>query len=296
MNWDDLKVFLAVSRQGSARAAADKLGIHHSTITRRIEAFESAQKVHLFDRLHTGYSLTPAGESLLHSATRIEEEINSIERNLLGKQTDLKGEIRVTMPDAIAVHLLMPDIVRFMNTYPDIDLKVQISYSVLSLTKRETDVAIRLTNHPPEHLVGRKIIKYHTAIYAACEYLENHNLPTETEGAYWIGWNFPKPSAEWVRESELPHLPIRGNFDNAIAQMAAVKAGVGLARLPCFMGDSEPAIIRVPPGKSMACQDIWILTHKDLLSAARIQTFMDFMVAAFKQKRNLLEGALYEKN
>lgn len=290
MNWDDLKIFLAISRQGSARAAADKLGIHHSTITRRIDAFESAQKTLLFDRLHTGYRLTAAGKMLLLSAMRIESEIETIERNILGQDADLKGEIRVTMPDAIAVHLLMPDIVRFMDTYPDINVKVIISYSVLSLTKRETEVAIRLTDNPPEHLIGRKVVRYHIATYAAKQYLQSKKIGQEMTNAHWIGWDFPVPCAEWIKASEFPHLPARGNFNNAIAQLAAVKAGLGLARLPCFMGDLAPELCRLPPGESKPFQDIWILTHKDLLSTARIQTFMDFMAEAFRQKRSLLEG------
>ena len=271
------------------------LGSLHSTITRRIDACESAQKTLLFERLHTGYRLTAAGTTLLHSAMRIEAEIESIERNILGQDADLKGDIRVTMPDAIAVHLLMPDIVRFMDTYPDINVKVIISYSVLSLTKRETEVAIRLTDKPPEHLIGRKVVRYHTATYAAKHYLQSKKRQSKKIGqvmtnAHWIGWDFPVPCAEWIKASEYPHLPARGNFNNAIAQLAAVKAGLGLARLPCFMGDPDSALCRLPPGESKPFQDIWILTHKDLLSTARIQTFMDFMAESFRQKRSLLEG------
>lgn len=290
MNWNDLKIFLAVARQGSARAAAEKLGIHHSTITRRIEAFETAQKVHLFDRLNTGYRLTDAGESLLESATRIESEVSSVERNIFGQDVSLKGEIRVTMPDAIAANLLMPDLVTFMEKYPEIDLKVLISYGVLSLTKREADIAIRLSDRPAEHLVGRKVVRYHIATYGSKEYIARHSLPTQTEGVHWIGWNFPKHKTEWIARSEFPHMPSRGDFNNVLVQLAAVKAGLGIARLPCFIGDIEPTLQRVVSGRSAPFHDIWILTHKDLLSTARIQLFMDFISVAFKNKRALLEG------
>ncbi|MEM9091031.1 MAG: LysR family transcriptional regulator [Cyanobacteria bacterium P01_F01_bin.53] len=290
MNWDDLKIFLTVARQGSARAAADRLGIHHSTITRRIEAFESSQKTQLFDRSPTGYTLTAAGQELLQSVARIEDEVNSIERNILGRDADLKGEIRVTMPDVIAANLLMPDLVRFMETYPDITLKVLISYNMFSLTKREADVAIRISNNPPEHLVGRKVARYHIANYASREYLAKYPLPNKTKGAHWIGWDFPVPHAEWISQSQLPQLPARGNFNNALVQLAAVKAGLGIARLACFVGDVEPDLQRIPPGTNTPFQDIWILTHKDLLSTVRIQTFMDFMAEACRQKRDLLEG------
>lgn len=294
MNWDDLKIFLALSRQGSARAAADKLGIHHSTITRRIESLESGQGMHLFDRSPTGYTLTATGEELLQAVSRIELEVMGIERNILGRETDLKGEIRVTMPDVIAANLLMPDLVRFMDLYPDIQLKVLISYNLFSLTKREADVAIRISGSPPEHLVGRKVVQYHIANYASRDYLEKYPLPIKTEGAHWIGWDFPVPQAEWIGQSELPMLPARGNFNNVLVQLAAVKAGLGIARLACFVGDAELDLQRVPPGKSQPFQDIWILTHRDLLSTARIQVFMDFMAEVFKQKRDLLEGRCHQ--
>lgn len=290
MNWDDLRVFLAIARQGSARSAATKLGVHHSTITRRIDAFESSQTTRLFDRLPSGYALTLAGEELLAAATRVEDEMNGIERHILGQDIQLRGHLRVTLPDALAVHLLMPDLVRFMETYPEVNLEVLISYEVYSLTKRETDVAIRVTENPPEHLVGRKVGCYHCANYASVNYLATHALPENTEGAYWIGWDSPTPYPDWVRKSDFPNIPVRGRFNNAIAQLSAAKAGLGLARIPCFLGDPEPTLKRVPPGQSAPCHDVWILTHKDLISTVRIQTFMDSMSKAFQQKQDLLEG------
>ncbi|MEM9219572.1 MAG: LysR family transcriptional regulator [Cyanobacteria bacterium P01_F01_bin.150] len=288
MNWDDLKIFLTVAREGAARAAAAKLGIHHSTITRRIEAFETAQSTRLFDRLPSGYSLTAAGEELLQAAIRIEDEFNSIERHIMGQDIRLQGDILVTMPEHLAIHLLMPDLVRFMEIYPAVNLQLFISYGMFSLSKREADVAIRVTDNPPEHLVGRKVVRYHCANYASKHYLETHNLTVEE--AHWIGWDSPTPYPDWVRKSEFPHLPIRGRINNVLAQLAAAKAGLGLARLPCFVGDSDPVLQRVHPGKSAPCYDVWILTHKDLVSTIRIQTFMDFMANAFRQKRDLMEG------
>ncbi len=290
MNWDDLKIFLAVAREGSARAAAHRLGVHHSTVTRRIEALESSQNVRLFDRLPSGYALAIAGEELLQAVTRIEDEINGIELHILGQDAQLRGDIRVTLPDAMATDLLMPDFVNFMETYPEVNLEILISYGVFSLSKREADVAIRITQNPPEHLVGRKVVCYHCATYASQAYLDTHDLPHDTKNAHWIGWDSPTPYPDWVRKSEFPTIPIRGRMNNPVAQLAAAKVGLGMARLPCFLGDPEPALQRVPPGESAPCQDVWLLTHKDLISTVRIQTFMNFMADAFHKKLPLLEG------
>lgn len=288
MNWDDLKIFLAVAREGAARAAASKLGIHHSTITRRIEAFESGQNTRLFDRLPSGYALTAAGEELLQAVIRIEDEINGLERHILGQDVRLQGNIRVTMPEHLAVHLLMPDLVHFMENYPDVNLQLLISYGMFSLSRREADVAIRVTDNPPEYLVGRKVIRYHCATYATRDYLATHDLPAKQ--AHWIGWDALTAYPDWVRQSEFPQIPIRGRINHVLAQLAAAKAGLGLSRLPCFLGDPEPALQRVPPGESAPCKDVWILTHKDLVSTVRIQTFMDIIAEAFRRKRDLLEG------
>ena len=151
-------------------------------------------------------------------------------------------------------------------------------------------VAIRISDNPSEHLVGRKVVRYHCATYASHAYLEAHDLPTDTTHVHWIGWDSPTPYPDWVCKSEFPTVPVRGRIKNAVAQLEAAKAGLGIARLPCHMGDPEPALQRVPPGKSEPCRDVWILTHKDLVSTVRIQTFMDFMAEAFWQKRDLLEG------
>ena len=126
--------------------------------------------------------------------------------------------------------------------------------------------------------------------------MAKHNLPTDTEGVHWIGWDAPTLYPDWVRQSEFPNILVKGRFNNATAQLAAVKAGIGIARLPYFLCDLEPSLQRIAPGSSAPCHDIWILTHKDLVATVRIQTFMDFMADAFRQKRDLLEGRCYKSN
>ena len=133
MDWDNLRIFLALANQGSVRAAGAALGISHSTVARRIEAFEDQLGVRLFDRTPSGYALTAAGEEMLGVAGRVDEEISALERRILGQDTRLAGEIRVTLPDAIVSDLLMPDLADFTRDYPDIDLEIILSYRHLYL-------------------------------------------------------------------------------------------------------------------------------------------------------------------
>ena len=289
-NWDDIKVFLALAREGSARAAAEKLKIHHSTVSRRIEAMEAEHGVRLFDRLPSGYAITTVGNELMDKAVQIEDHVNSIERQLLGQDSRLTGEIRVTMPDKLANNLLMPDIVAFMEQYPGIEVELGVSYNVVDLSRREADVAIRITENPPEHLVGFKALTYACANYASLTYLATHDPIHRPKAANWIGWGDCIAYPDWVKKSAFPNVAVRGRFNNATVQLAAVKAGLGIARLPCYMGDIEPDLKRVPPGVAEPCHDVWVLTHKDLRATARIQVFMECMGHAFRQKRELIEG------
>lgn len=292
MDWDNLRIFLALAREKTVRAAAGGLGVSHSTVSRRIDAFEQDLGVRLFERLPDGYVLTPFGEDMMQTARRLEESVNGLERRVLGQDARLRGDLRVTMPDLLAAKLLMPDLVAFGESYPDIDLEVAISYTPFDLGRREADVAIRITRDPPEMLVGRKIITYARATYASRDYLSRHDPEHAPDSVTWIGWDDRVRHPRWVRESSFPNASVRGRMNNAMVQLAAAKAGMGLAMLPCFMGDTEADLLRVPPGRPEPAWDIWILTHEDLRATARVRAFMDFMADAFLGHRDLLEGRL----
>ncbi|MEN8196747.1 MAG: LysR family transcriptional regulator, partial [Pseudomonadota bacterium] len=175
MDWDDLRFFLAVAHKGSIRAAAAALGVNHSTVSRRIDGFERKLGVRLFERLPTGYLVTPAGEDMMQSARRMEEEAAAIDRRVAGRDHRLSGPLRVTMPDSLAQKLLMPDIVAFSDRHPEIELELVISYVFADLNKREADVAIRMANDPPGHLVGRRVVRQAKAVYASRDYLARHD-------------------------------------------------------------------------------------------------------------------------
>ena len=168
MNWDDIRYFLAVSRTGSIRGAASKLDVNHSTVSRRIGQLEEQLGVRLFEKLPTGYVITPAGEEIFDLAERMEEQANTLERQIYGRDTSLTGKLRVTLPQALATHLIMPDLVSFARANPGIELEIVTSYETLNLTRRQADVAIRLVyenQSPPEHLHGRRIASVYRAIY-----------------------------------------------------------------------------------------------------------------------------------
>lgn len=286
MDWDDLRFFITLARDGSVRAAAATLGVNQSTVSRRINAFEKTLGIRLFKRLPSGYTLTQAGEEMLAPLHRVEEEIAALDRKVFGQDSSLSGNLRVTMPEPLAVHLLMPDLAAFAENYPGLDLELGVSYEKFNLSKREADVAIRITNAPSEHLIGRKIANYARAAYATEGYLDR-SYPS---GMNWIGWEDGVSRPTWVKESGFPTLKLKHDIDNVIVQFAAAKAGLGVSLLPCFMGDQEPTLSRVPPGDLLPGWGIWVLAHKDLRDTARISIFTSFMAEAISKHRDLLEG------
>lgn len=289
-DWDDLRYFLAVARKGSIRAAAATLAVNHSTVSRRIDAFEDRANARLFERLPSGYVLTEAGEHILELVERIEADAVAVSRRLAGRDSELSGTLRVTLPNTIATRLIMPDLVSFSEEYPEIGLAIDVSLSMADLARREADVAIRVSNDPPGNLIGRRLVKYARWIYASEEYLARHDVASASERLEWIGWNDTVPSPQWVRESPYPDAVVRHRVPNTLAHLEAAKNSMGICMLPCFIGDTEPTLRRLPPGHAEPDREIWLLTHEDLRHTARVRRFMDFIANAILAKKDLLEG------
>lgn len=291
LDWDDIKLFLALMRTGNVRAAAATLGVSHSTVARRVDAMEEKLAVRLFERLPTGYVATQVGEDMMEVAEHVEDELEALERRIVGHDSRLSGRIRVTMVDALATNLLMPHLAAFTQKYPEIDLEVPVAYEEADLDRREADVALRFTRNPPAHLIGRRLLTCATAAYASHEYLDGHDTRDST-ATRWIGFGERKPFPKWVKESAFPDIPAKGQFVNLLVQLAACKAGVGIAMLPCFLGESEPSLRRLSPGKLDPAFELWLLTHRDMRTSARIRAFSEFISAAIKGHRPQLEGQL----
>lgn len=290
VNWDDYRIFLAVAREKSIRKASLKLGVSHSTVLRRITLFEEALGVRLFDRMPTGYFTTEAGDELMPSALEIEERTITDLRKIAGRDTELSGNIRVTMPGFLTSHLLMPDLQRFRRAYPGIELEINTAYSHVDLTKREADVALRISNDVPENLFGRRVIEITRAAYANEDYLANYVNPKNNAQASWIGWSDSTSFTNWIEKSDFPNAPLGLVVHDPQATLDAVKVGMGMAILPCFVGDVEPQLYRVPPGTMELYRSLWVLTHEDLRNTARIRIFISFIADAILQYEDTISG------
>ncbi len=287
MNWDDLRLFLAVARTGSISGAARQLGIQHSTVSRRMRRFETAIGARLIERKKSGYVLTHAGEQVAASATRMETEILGVDGALADLDAQLSGTLRVSAINNMASTVLMPMFARFREQHPHVELHVMVSNSDISLVEREADIAIRLSNSPPETLIGKRVLTVASAIYGSKTYLQA--LQSQGGKPRWIGVDCCTFHKTWTRQhcGEAKHDFIS---DDSLLTLSAIKQGLGVSILPCFMGDTEPALARYcepDPGFNLG---LWLLFHPDLKHTARVLAFHRFMIEAIEQQRGLFEG------
>jgi len=288
MDWDDLKVFTAIAHSGSVRGAARKLGIHHSTVARRLDHFEKRLGAVMFNRTPEGLKLSADGQLVLVQAEQVEGQIDDIERILVGRDQRLQGHVRVTFPEPVGTGFLMRDLGLFVDAYPEISLDFIGSYEALSLTRGEADIAVRVTDAPPDHLVGRRLGHFAVAVYASRDYLTKHDPHSKPELCNWVDWGGARSVSEAARLRSFPDVPSRTRSASAPLQLAAVEAGVGLAALPCVLADPHPALTRL--SEPVVAQEIWVLTHPDLRSAARVRAVMGCIVDSFRRNEDLLLG------
>lgn len=291
LDWEEIKTFLEVVRNGTVRTTARALGVHHSTVSRRIESLEKTLEVRLFDRRPEGYAPTSAGERLAQAAGLFADELGDVERQIAGEDQVLSGRIVVTMAEPIASGVFAEHLRDFCAAYPGLELEIICSYDLLDVSRREADIAIRLDNNPPDMLVGKRLFSYHTSIYCAPDYLEDRDLKADPESGRWIGWDseegrFP----EWTRDTEFAQVPVWGAFANISMQTRLAAAGMGLTMIPCIVGDDHPGLIRATGRDPAPSRDIWILTHDDLRRTARIKAFMEFAETVLRRQKARFMG------
>ena len=278
-DWDDLRLFLAVARAGSLSGAARSLGVTHSTVFRRIGAFEARLRVRLFDRLPGGYALTQAGEEMRDSVIRIEEEITALALKVTGQDQRPTGTIRITTTDLLAVGVLPRHVAAFRAEWPEIEIEVVVADRVLDLTRREADVALRIGNPGQETLIGRRVGRLAFAAYGAAD-----RPPGDPAEGDWIGYGsahgpLSRNLARWWPDARQVY-----RTNSIIAAHAGAKAGIGLAALPCVIADCDPSLIRAAALPEDFMLDLWLLIHEDLRQTARIRVFMQHVGDAIARR------------
>ena len=248
----------------------------------------------LIERKKTGYELTVAGEHIKQSAIRIEREMIGVDEALLGKDTNLVGPLRVTAINNMASSVLMPMFARFSDEHPQVDLHIIVSNIDASLAQREADIAIRLTNSPTDTLIGKRMLTVASTIYGSREYLKK--IKQQVAEPKWIGVNCCAFHKSWTKQY-CTHQAHNFYSDDTLLTLSAIKEGLGVSYLPCFMGDADPALERYCDPEVQHDLGLWILMHPDMKRTARVLAFRDYMIKYIQDQRDLFEGRInYDAN
>ncbi len=279
LNWDDLRVFLAVARAGSVRRAARQIGVTHATVSRHVRSLQSALANPVLERRKEGQCLTELGKRVLPLAEQIERKIAKIDRAAFSADTGLAGSVKLSLSESLYLTLLYLPIDDFMQHYPMIDLDIIATDELSKLAMREADVVVRITREPPEAAFGRKVADSPLALYASAEYLE-----LRPKMDRWIA-----PNYEPARSPVIPARVV-ARADTLALALRMIQMGRGIGILPCYMANPETGLVRVEEVELIPDMQIWVLTHGDLRNNPRVRALMDHLYEAFEKIRPVIEG------
>lgn len=296
-DWNDLRLVLAIHRAGSLTAAATALSVDHSTTFRRLKSLEERLGVRLFERLPGGaYAATEAGARMAAGAERMEDEALALARDLTGRDHRLHGRLRVTSSETLAFSRLTPLLAAFRQAHPGIVVELAIDNRVLDLSRREADIALRPVRPTEGDLWGRQLARVAWGLYASPGYLEARGRPANVRGLgrhALIGWEEAASgiaAADWLARGA-PAEAVVYRSNSLVNHLVAAKAGIGLALLPCYLGDGDDGVVRALARPIAELEgELWIVTHADLRRTARIRAFFEVVGEQLAQQRALFEG------
>lgn len=292
LDWSDLKHALAVAEAGSLAGASRRLGVNHTTVLRRLDALEANLGTRLFDRKRSGYEPTDAGQAVLAHARHMADRVDEIERQVLGRDRELTGVLRVATAFVVMEHLLPAPLADFARAYPGIEVEVTENAFLVDLSRqraevvtqslahREADVALRLSGEVAEHLVGRNLGLTQCRVYArrGAPGLPQSVQPLQAlvRDAPWVAFKKDQQNRiydRWMR-SQMEQARVRVRVDIFNATAAMLRTGIGVGLLPTFMEATNPDLVPVSDPIPELAAPIWMLTHPDLRQTARVRAFM----------------------
>jgi DNA-binding transcriptional LysR family regulator len=289
MNWDDMRIFLAVARAGQILGAARRLGLNHATVSRRVAALEEAAGAKLLHRLTTGTELTPAGEHLLVVAERMEAEMISARAEIAGEGEDLTGTVRIGAPDGFGVAFLAPRLWQLTARHPGLSVQLVPVPRSLSLSRREADIAVTVDRPTEGRLVAAKLVDYSLRLYASRSYAAAHGLPQGPEDlprhrlvGYVPDLVF-SPTLDYAAEISEAWQPAFA-VSSAMGQVEAVRAGAGIGILHSFIARGIEDLVPVPFAKPIR-RSYWIVYHESMRPTRRIQAAAAFIGEIVEKER-----------
>lgn len=278
MEWSDLRIFLAIAREGTLGGAARAIGQTQPTMGRRLRALEASIGQTLFQRTNDGFVLTDEGQSVLAHAERMEYEAIALERELAGSQARLSGLLRVSCSDWFGVFMLTPILADFAKLHPNVVVELLTDPRLYSLPRREADLVFRITPFDETEVVSRRLLHIPYGVY--CRAGTRHPVAGDGKGSRLVLMDTAfggMPDVVWI-EARLPNATVINRSNNREVQARLCAAGVGLAVLPRPLGDSTEGLELVDLGEPPPGRDTWVGYHRDMRRMPRLRALLDLVV------------------
>jgi DNA-binding transcriptional LysR family regulator len=289
LDWEDVRYFVALAQHGSLSSTARKLGVNHATVARRVTSFEGAIGRSLFDRRAGGYILNLEGKAVLDEALAMDQAALAVSHRL-NAGTELSGSVRLTTLRSLADHFLIDRLDDLHKRYPALDLEVIVEARVMSLARREADLALRLGRPKDSELIARRVGSIEFAFYAspACRRKLTSGAPPLLIG-YDEDSDFV-PEAVWLnRRFSDQRFAFRANTHTS--QAAAARASFGVALLPRFLAAPDPGLVEITFGELPPTRGVWLLMRPDLAKVPRVRIVVDYIADLFRRERGFFEGS-----
>jgi len=289
LDWNDLRIFLMIAEQCSVRAAAQAMGLHASTISRRLASLEATLSTKLFERHPAGLKLTTAGMEVKPLCEQLDHGVRHLGRRVAGHDQRIEGVVRITTAEVIA-KVCCRFVAEFQQEHPLVSVELSISDQKANLQRHEVDVAVRVADSPPEDLVGKRVGHSRVGLFAARAYLDAHGADPSDHGHRFVEWPSAlrhKPAFAWL-DQRFPQRHIGARIYSAGAALDAVRSGMGISLLGVSQTLSEPDLVLLEALPDSCATSVWLLTHRDLKDTARVRVLMDQLSAAFTAQRALL--------
>jgi DNA-binding transcriptional LysR family regulator len=291
MNWDDVRIFLAVARAGQILGAARRLELNHATVSRRVAALEEALHAKLFRRHTSGSELTPAGERFLGIAERMEAEMIAARSELAGEGDEVSGSVRIGAPDGFGVAYLAPRLGALTAEHRELSIQLVPVPRSFSLSRREADIAITVERPSEGRLVAAKLVDYSLGLYASRAYADRHGLP-QNPGELarhslvgYVGDLVASPSLDYAAEFS-PDWTARFAISSALGQVEAVRSGAGVGILHTFIARSLPQLVPVKAAPPIR-RAYWLVYHESVRPLRRVQAVAGFISRQVEKDRAL---------
>ncbi|MEQ8859520.1 MAG: LysR family transcriptional regulator [Pseudomonadales bacterium] len=288
MDWDDFKFVQAVAQTGSVRAAGERLQVHGSTVARHLDQLEQRLGIRLFARTPRGMQITAAGAEVIDALDRVAAELEMVERSLRARGPAVAGPVVLAATPALSAELVVPQLGDLYREHPDLNLRVITEPPLEALQRGVADMALCLSDDPPDDLVGRPLGRI-----MACAYAATGHRPGD--GGRWIGSADPASPSARVRLQHFPDLAPGTVVDDPALRAVALGAGLGVGLLPCYLGDVRPGLVRVGAADPVLQGEAWLFTRQDSRGVPRIQVLSAFLQSLFLQQRPRLEGRISDR-